>query len=248
MIPTLPITLLFVTASSIVMIRIIFIIRANAPIAIKTDITIIPIGGADSGDGILTAATMPPARQIKKNKICGNAARGFFFTLQIITSSLRKLFSAYLLIFLLSFCKIKKFISYSFKLYKYFTYLSSIFKKYFAYNSAMKKFSERVKALRQEKGLSQGALAEKIKSSQKIIDYWETGTTEPKANFIIALADFFGCTTDYILGREDDMGNVNINSDLTETEKFILETFRKSSADDKAVVYGFLKYLAQKNQ
>lgn len=126
--------------------------------------------------------------------------------------------------------------------------MSSIFEKYFAYNKTMKQFSERVKALRRERGLSQGALAEKIKSSQKIIDYWETGTTEPKANFIVALADFFGCTTDYILGREDDMGNVNINSDLSEDEKFILETFRNSSAADRAVIYGLSKYLSQKDK
>ena len=110
----------------------------------------------------------------------------------------------------------------------------------------MSKFSERVKNLRVENKLSQGALAKKIKSSQKIIDYWEKDASEPKANFIIALADCFGCTTDYILGREDDFGRVNINSDLTENEKFLLETFRNASAADKQTINEFFKFLSSK--
>lgn len=110
----------------------------------------------------------------------------------------------------------------------------------------MSKFSERLKNLRLENKLSQGALAKKINSSQKIIDYWEKNESEPKANFIIALADCFGCTADYILGREDDFGRVNINSDLTENEKFLIETFRKASSADKQTINEFIKFIANK--
>ncbi len=63
--------------------------------------------------------------------------------------------------------------------------------------------AERIKELRQEKGLSQAALGKEIGVSQKAIDYWEREVNEPKASYIIALADFFGVTADYLLGRED---------------------------------------------
>lgn len=53
-----------------------------------------------------------------------------------------------------------------------------------------------------ERGLSQAALAKSIGVSQKAIDYWERGVNEPKATYIVLLADFFGVTTDYLLGRE----------------------------------------------
>lgn len=83
----------------------------------------------------------------------------------------------------------------------------------------MSRLQDRLKSLRHENNLSRNALAEKIGSSQKIIDYWEKGTSKSKAHFIIALADCFGVTADFILGREDDFGNVNVKSDLTEEEK-----------------------------
>ncbi len=77
----------------------------------------------------------------------------------------------------------------------------------------------RIKQLRQENNLSQRALADRILCSQTSVDYWEKGTAEPKAHFIIALADCFGCTTDYLLGREDDFGNVTLRAILANRNK-----------------------------
>ncbi len=65
------------------------------------------------------------------------------------------------------------------------------------------KIAERLKELRQENGLSQSVLAHKIGVSQKAIDYWERGVNEPKATYIVKLADFFDVSADYILGREN---------------------------------------------
>lgn len=63
--------------------------------------------------------------------------------------------------------------------------------------------SERIKELRQESNLSQSALAKIIGVSQKAIDYWERGINEPKASYIIKMADFFDVSSDYLLGREN---------------------------------------------
>ncbi|MBD5132751.1 MAG: helix-turn-helix transcriptional regulator [Clostridiales bacterium] len=64
-------------------------------------------------------------------------------------------------------------------------------------------FGTRLKELRADRGLSQQALAQQIRVSQKAIDYWERGVNEPKATYIVLLADFFGVSTDYLLGRTD---------------------------------------------
>ncbi len=50
----------------------------------------------------------------------------------------------------------------------------------------------RIKSLRTENNFSQRALAERIGSSQKAVDYWEKEKSEPTAKFICALADCFG--------------------------------------------------------
>ena len=65
-------------------------------------------------------------------------------------------------------------------------------------------FEIRLKELRIEQNLSQAALAKEIGVTQKAIDFWEKGINEPKASYIIKLAKFFGVSSDYLLGMEDD--------------------------------------------
>lgn len=60
-----------------------------------------------------------------------------------------------------------------------------------------------IRALRKENNLTQKALAEQIGVSQKAIDYWERGVNEPKASYIIRLADYFHVSADYLLEREN---------------------------------------------
>lgn len=103
----------------------------------------------------------------------------------------------------------------------------------------------RIKALRTENKLSQRELAEKICSSQKSVDYWEKGVAEPTAKFVIALADSFGCSTDYLLGREDDFGNVNVESDLSADESSLLSIYRNIDADKRAALMYFARFLGE---
>lgn len=65
------------------------------------------------------------------------------------------------------------------------------------------KFQERIKELRIQSNLSQMALAEATGISQSAIAKWELGKTEPTASAIVTLAEFFGETSDYLLGLTD---------------------------------------------
>ena len=67
----------------------------------------------------------------------------------------------------------------------------------------MEKFIERLKALREEKGVSQAQLSKATGLSQSAIAFWETGKRIPNAQAIIILARYFGVTTDYLLGETD---------------------------------------------
>ena len=62
---------------------------------------------------------------------------------------------------------------------------------------------ERIKELRGEKGLTQQALARDIGVSQKAVDYWERGINEPKASYIVKLADYFDVSADFLLCRHE---------------------------------------------
>lgn len=63
--------------------------------------------------------------------------------------------------------------------------------------------SNRIKELRKERDISQSNLAKAIGVSQKAIDYWERGVNEPKASYLIKLADFFDISLDYLLCRKE---------------------------------------------
>ena len=67
----------------------------------------------------------------------------------------------------------------------------------------MIKFSERLKELRLEKGLSIMALGKVIEVSDATICRWENSTNDIKGKELIRLAKFFNVTTDYLLGLED---------------------------------------------
>lgn len=64
-------------------------------------------------------------------------------------------------------------------------------------------FSERLRALRQEKGLSQAALAQTIHISRSAVAKWENGLGLPGEESLILLADYFGITAEELLGDVD---------------------------------------------
>ncbi|MBR1444865.1 MAG: helix-turn-helix transcriptional regulator [Firmicutes bacterium] len=59
-----------------------------------------------------------------------------------------------------------------------------------------------LKDLRKSKNLSQSELATMLDIKQQAYQRYENGTSEPNADRIELLADFYGVTTDYLLGRE----------------------------------------------
>lgn len=67
----------------------------------------------------------------------------------------------------------------------------------------MKVFAERLKELREEKGMSQTQLAKATKLSKSAIGYWEAEKRVPNAEVIITLAQYFGVSADYLLGLEN---------------------------------------------
>ena len=64
-------------------------------------------------------------------------------------------------------------------------------------------FSERLKRLRMEKGITQKELANRLHISRSTIAGYESLGKEPDGEKLCALADFFGVSVDYLLGVTD---------------------------------------------
>lgn len=63
-------------------------------------------------------------------------------------------------------------------------------------------FRIRLKELREKTGLSQYGFADKFGVAQSTVGSWEAGKREPNFLTMQRLADFFGVSVDYLLGRE----------------------------------------------
>lgn len=64
-------------------------------------------------------------------------------------------------------------------------------------------FGTRLTALRKEKKLLQADLANKIGIARATYGAYEQGTRQPDFETLEKIADFFGVSTDYLLGRTD---------------------------------------------
>lgn len=62
----------------------------------------------------------------------------------------------------------------------------------------------RLKELRKKKRMSQVALAMALNMSQNSISRYETGEREADYETLIAFADFFNVSVDFLLGRTDN--------------------------------------------
>lgn len=61
--------------------------------------------------------------------------------------------------------------------------------------------AERLAALRQRAGLSQGEVAERLNVSRQAVSRWETGLTIPSIDNLARLSKLYGITLDELLGH-----------------------------------------------
>ena len=84
-----------------------------------------------------------------------------------------------------------------------------------------------IKDIRIRKGLSQSEVAAALGVSSVVYSRYETGTRQPSIDILIQMADTFGVTVDYLLGRQEIE-----DSTLSEYELRLLMASR--NADDRA--------------
>ncbi len=63
----------------------------------------------------------------------------------------------------------------------------------------------RLKDLREDRDLVQKEVAAVLGIDQRVYSNYETGKREIPTRFVVALADFYDTSTDYILGRTNSM-------------------------------------------
>jgi transcriptional regulator with XRE-family HTH domain len=65
-------------------------------------------------------------------------------------------------------------------------------------------FASRLMHLRRESNLSQKRAADELGISQALLSHYENGIREPRLEFIIRACEYYGVSTDYVLGRTEE--------------------------------------------
>ena len=113
----------------------------------------------------------------------------------------------------------------------------------------------RIKELRVEKKITQSQLAKILGVNQTAVGKYERGDLEPNIQILNNLADFFGVSIDYILGREDDLGikgyapakeRISVAEPLSGEEEDLLKDFRKLGVFARSPMLIQVRALAEK--
>lgn len=67
----------------------------------------------------------------------------------------------------------------------------------------MQKIYRRIRDLREDADLTQTQLSKKLNISQRAYSHYENGTRDIPVNILVALADFYHVSVDYLLERTD---------------------------------------------
>lgn len=68
----------------------------------------------------------------------------------------------------------------------------------------IKDLPNRLRDLRIKYGYSQKEVSEKIGVSPSIVSGYESGERTPSTQVLLSLAYLYGCSTDYLLGKQND--------------------------------------------
>ena len=91
--------------------------------------------------------------------------------------------------------------------------------------------ADRIKILREQKGLSQAELAKQLGITRSSVNAWELGISVPSTQYIVELASIFKVSTDYLLA---------VNTTATVSVQGLTEA-------DVQVVHALICHLRSKN-
>lgn len=103
----------------------------------------------------------------------------------------------------------------------------------------------RIKELREQQRLNQEGLALKFNVSQSTISAYEVGERVPDLETLIAIANFFNVSLDYLAGLSDLKQPIK-QSDLSPNELEHLHIYRQLSDIDREKVKAYIDGLQRK--
>ena len=113
-------------------------------------------------------------------------------------------------------------------------------------------FAERFKKLRLEKDYTQQDIAKMLNIKYQSVGHWEKGSNEPNNDLLIALAELFNTSVDYLLGVEDKREKIvkaahAIENEESDETKALIQEMRDSgmTIDEIKRNFEIAKYISK---
>ena len=97
----------------------------------------------------------------------------------------------------------------------------------------------RLKMLRNETGMSQMAVAEKLGITQQAYANYERGARQPDLNMLLKISELFNVSVDYIIGKND---SANISNELQGIDFALYGETKDLTDAEKQDILSYIKF------
>lgn len=104
----------------------------------------------------------------------------------------------------------------------------------------------RILELRKARNITQQRLAIDIGIDQASISSYESGKYLPNVEILIKISDYFGVSTDYLLGRSES--KYQYNGRIDERSKYVLSIFENLPVPYRERAIGYLERLQEETK
>lgn len=104
----------------------------------------------------------------------------------------------------------------------------------------------RIKELREENSWTQNDLAQKMGCAPSSIAMYEKEERKPSLDVLLKLAEIFGCSIDYILGKSDEKGSTPLG--LTNEDITFIKSIKKLDETNKMIIRNTMEALLDKQE
>lgn len=102
--------------------------------------------------------------------------------------------------------------------------------------------------LLEEHGLNRKQFAEKSGIPYTTVIGWTKLNRLPDYTAMIRIADFFKCSIDYLVGRQDEFGNIVYSAENLHSEFNFIKYFRRLDKKNKELVIELTKNLSKETK
>ena len=114
----------------------------------------------------------------------------------------------------------------------------------------MSLFLSRFRGLLEEYGKTQKEICADLEIRNQKLSNWKTGYSEPNFDDIIMLANYFDVSTDYLLGKSDDFGNISVKAEtapaLPKESQELLDIFDSLDKFHQVQVLEYARYFSMR--